>query len=134
MGKYHASLVVQMVKNLPAMWIPSPGSGRSPGGGNGSPVFLPREFHGQRSLGVYHPWGCKESETTEQLSSYTTLPGWEAMHLRGNSDTTVVRTGSCPHVAHLPVGSEDLPNLRQRLRYLPITDCYRPLIKKWFCK
>ena len=38
------------------------GSGRSPGGGNGSstPVFLPRESHGQRS-----PWGHKESGMTE---------------------------------------------------------------------
>ena len=30
-----------------------------------TPVFLPREFHGQRSLAGYHPWGCKESDTTE---------------------------------------------------------------------
>ena len=28
-----------------------------------TPVFLPREFHG-----LYSPWGCKESDTTEQLS------------------------------------------------------------------
>ena len=27
-----------------------PGSGRSPGEGNATPVFLPGEFHGQRSL------------------------------------------------------------------------------------
>ena len=24
-----------------------------------TPVFLPRECHGQRSLVGYHPWGCK---------------------------------------------------------------------------
>ena len=30
-----------------------------------SPVFLPGEFHGQRSLAGYSPWGCKESDTTE---------------------------------------------------------------------
>ena len=24
------------------------------------PVFLPIEFHGQRSLAGYSPWGCKE--------------------------------------------------------------------------
>ena len=53
-----------MVKNLPAMqetcvqslgqedplrkeWLPTP-------------VFLPEEFHGQRSLVGYSPWGCKE--------------------------------------------------------------------------
>ena len=31
------------------------------------PVFLPREFHGQRSLAGYSPWGRKESDTTERL-------------------------------------------------------------------
>ena len=29
-------------------------------------VFLPRKFHGQRSLAGYSPWGCKESNMTEQ--------------------------------------------------------------------
>ena len=32
-----------------------PGSGRSAGGGNGTSVFLPGEFHGQRSLVGYGP-------------------------------------------------------------------------------
>ena len=31
------------------------GSGRSPGEGNGYPLFLPRESHGQRSLVGYNP-------------------------------------------------------------------------------
>ena len=30
-----------------------------------SPVFLPGEFYGQRSLVCYSPWGCKESNMTE---------------------------------------------------------------------
>ena len=30
--------------------------------------ILPREFHGQRSLGGYNPWGHRESDTTEQLT------------------------------------------------------------------
>ena len=30
-----------------------------------TPVFLPRESHGQRSLVGYHPQGHKESDTTE---------------------------------------------------------------------
>ena len=34
-----------------------------------TPVFLPGESHGQRSLGGYSPWGRKESDTTEQLHS-----------------------------------------------------------------
>ena len=31
-------------------------------------VFLPGESHGQRSLVGYSPWGCKESDPTEELS------------------------------------------------------------------
>ena len=68
-----ASLVAQMVKNLPAVqktgvrslvgkiWrreqqlIPIP-------------VFLPGEFHGQRSLVGYSPGGRKEPDTTEWLT------------------------------------------------------------------
>ena len=30
-----------------------------------TPAFLPRESHGQRSLGNYSPWGQKESDMTE---------------------------------------------------------------------
>ena len=66
-----ASLVIQMVKNLPAVletldpqakkipwrrqWLPTP-------------VFSPGEFHGHRSLVGYSPWGCKESDMTERLT------------------------------------------------------------------
>ena len=39
-----------------------------------TPVFLPGEFHGQRSLAGYSPWGCNESDTTEQLSTHTGMP------------------------------------------------------------
>ena len=62
----------QTVKNLPAMqetqvdpwvvqipwrreWLPTP-------------IFLPWKSHGQRSLAGYSPWGCKESDTAEQLT------------------------------------------------------------------
>ena len=30
-------------------------------------IFLPGEFHGQRSLDGYSPWGCTESDMTERL-------------------------------------------------------------------
>ena len=48
-----------------------PGSGRFPGGGHGNPLQYSclENSHGQRSLGGYSPWSCKESDTTEQLSS-----------------------------------------------------------------
>ena len=39
-----------------------------------TPVFLPGEPHGQRSLVGYSPWGCKESDTTEWLSTHV----WKA--------------------------------------------------------
>ena len=61
------SLVAQMVKNLPATqdpwvwkipwkkaWLPTP-------------IFLPGEFHGQRSLAGHNPWGHKKLDMTEWL-------------------------------------------------------------------
>ena len=33
-----------------------------------TPVFLPGEFQGQRSLAGYSSWGCKESDTTKPLT------------------------------------------------------------------
>ena len=40
------------------------------------PVFLPGEFHGQRKLAGYSPWGCKESDTTDQarISEWVAIP------------------------------------------------------------
>ena len=45
-----------------------PGSGGSPGEGNGNPLSYSclENPHGQRSLEGYSPWGCKESDTSEQ--------------------------------------------------------------------
>ena len=36
-----------------------------------TPVFLPGKSHGQRNLVSYSPWGCKESDKTERLSTIT---------------------------------------------------------------
>ena len=38
--------------------------------GQPTPVFLPEESHGQRSLVGYSPWGHKELDRTEQLSMH----------------------------------------------------------------
>ena len=47
-----------------------PGLGRSLGEGRlTTPVFLPGEFHGQWSLVGYSPWGCKESNMAEWLTT-----------------------------------------------------------------
>ena len=45
-----------------------PGLERSPGEGNGwlpTPIYWPGEFHGQKSLAGYSPWGRKELDKTE---------------------------------------------------------------------
>ena len=49
-----------------------PGLGRSPGGGHGNPLQYSclENPHGWRSLAGRIPWGHKESDTTEQLSTY----------------------------------------------------------------
>ena len=65
---FRASLVAQLVKNLPAMretWI-----GRIPWRRERlpTPVFWLGEFHG-----LYGPWGLKESDTTEPLSLHFRL-------------------------------------------------------------
>ena len=47
-----------------------PGSGRSPGEGNGNPlsVFLPGKSREWKSLAGFTPWGHGESDMTEQLT------------------------------------------------------------------
>ena len=66
------NLVAQTVKNLPAMleiWVWSLG-GEDPLEKEQlpTPVFLPGEFHSQRSLVSYSLCGYKESDTTEWLT------------------------------------------------------------------
>ena len=47
-----------------------PGSGRYPGGGNGTPLQFSclENPHGQRSLTGYSPWGHTESDTSKRLT------------------------------------------------------------------
>ena len=49
-----------------------PGLGGSPGGGHANPLHYSclKNPHGQRSLAGYSPWGCKELDTTEWLSTH----------------------------------------------------------------
>ena len=72
-----ASLVAQLVKNPPAMretWV-QPLVGKIPWRREWLPttVFWPREFNG-----LYSPWGCKDSDSTEWLSlHFQFLEAWE---------------------------------------------------------
>ena len=67
-----ASLVAQLVKNLPAMqktWVRCLGwEDPLEKGKATTPVCWPGEFHG-----LYSPWGHKELDTTEQLLLHFTL-------------------------------------------------------------
>ena len=49
----------------------TPGLGRSPGGGHGNPLqyFCLENPQGQGILVGYSPWGCKESDIPEELST-----------------------------------------------------------------
>ena len=73
-----ASLGAQIVKNPPPMqktWVWS-WIGKIPWSREwrAVPVFLPGEFHGQRSLVGYSPWGRKEFHTTRQLTLSLSCP------------------------------------------------------------
>ena len=61
-----------MVKNMPAMQetqVRSLGQEDPPEKGMATtPVFLPGEFHGLRSLVGYSLWGHRELDTTERLT------------------------------------------------------------------
>ena len=52
-------------------WVQSLGLGRSPGGRHGNPLQYSclENPHGQRSLAGYSPWGRRESDMTEGLST-----------------------------------------------------------------
>ena len=62
-----ASLVAQLVKNLPTMWetwfYPWVGEGKG----------YPLQYSGLENSVDCSPWGCKESDMTERLSHHTFL-------------------------------------------------------------
>ena len=81
-GAIWASLVAQMVKNMPAMretCVQSLGQ-KDPleeGMATHSIILAWRILpHGQRSLMGYSPWGCKESDTTK-VTSHAGTHSWD---------------------------------------------------------
>ena len=78
--------MMSVVKNTPANVGDvrdvgsNPGAGRSPGGGHSNLLQYPclENPHGQRSLVGYGPWGGKESDMTERLSTAQISPSpWD---------------------------------------------------------
>ena len=77
-----------------------------------APVFLPGEFHGQRSLVGYSPRGCKQSDTTEQLTLSFTLDPCEAKSdVCGNSNNIYSRS-TFPNLALRWLLAHSIPLLR----------------------
>ena len=85
-----------------------------------TPVFLSREFHGQRSLAGYSPHGCKESEMTEQLT-FT----WKNL-----LEKNMVFSMSCDHI---PWGQWKRinPNQETLLETLPSSNVV-PSTRPWY--
>ena len=93
-----ASLVAQTVKesacNVGGLGL-IPGLGRSPGGVHGNPLGYSclENRHGQRSLAGYNPWGCKESDTTELLSTGQCINSVNSKHsMNTNSLLAIILT------------------------------------------
>ena len=65
------------------------GLGRSPEGGHDNPLQYSclKNLHGQRRLAAYSPWGCKESDTAERLS--TAHMHTESLHCSPETITTL---------------------------------------------
>ena len=62
-----------------------PGLGRSPGREHDNPLWYSclKNPHGQRSLVGYSPWGCKESDTMEQLRTAQHMLHWTPLMKAG---------------------------------------------------
>ena len=98
-----------------------------------TPVFLPGESHGQRSLVGYSPWGRKESDTVERLTLSLSLEGWpfrprlsSTMQISQNdslSSSSAYRLSALHRLfsppGHLPQGLQAL--LLASLLSMPIT-------------
>ena len=70
---FKSVFVAQTVKNCPAVkepWVSSLGQECPPWRREWlpTPVFLPGESHGQRSLTGHSPWSRQESDTSERLA------------------------------------------------------------------
>ena len=94
-----------------------------------TPVFLPGEFHGQRSLEDPSPWGRKESDTAEQLSPSLSpgmlLPsscqlGWGGVNPRRSSDwrSCILEVSCCQRLTCLL-----LPLTPNSAKPVPVGSC-----------
>ena len=87
-----------------------------------TPVFLPGKSHGQRSLAGYSPWGRKELDTTEQLSTCQSWHWTQIQLVQRFIHFPQHRTGSMLHKSPgLCTGIEPVARLNKT----------EPLLKVW---
>ena len=66
-----------------------------------TPVFFPEEFHGQRSLAVYSPWGRKQLDITECLSHTHSINWMSVLTLKSLLVWVLTESGSfCSSLDH----------------------------------
>ena len=102
-----AFLVAQTVKNPPAMcetWV-RPWIGEITLKWQPTPLFLPGKSHGQRSLVGHSPWGQKELDVTEQVSTARCI--YVKLHLPAHPTLPFLL---CAHLS-IPYACVSLPAL-----------------------
>ena len=120
-----ASLVAQLVKNLPAMWktwfdlwvgkIPWRRE-RLP-----IPVFWPGEFHG-----LYSPWDGKELDMTERLSVSSPLIDYTTHICPSSSNRSEAAAAKGWRLRSAAKRSYPTPEVRGRSREDPVPEGQRP--------
>ena len=91
-----------------------------------TPVLLPGESHGQRSLAGYNPWGHKESDTTEWLTVFKETKdlyaeNYKILMKEIKDDTNRWRNMPCSWIGKFnTVKMSILPKATYRLNDIPI--------------
>ena len=106
-----------------------PGSERSPEEGNGNPFqYSCLENSMDRGALAYSSWGCKESDTTEQLTlSYLIL--W----LCRSDKSQLMRSNSSQIVTYCLMIKVFIFRVPGSLPRAAVWMCNSPLLKAWFC-
>ena len=117
---WRASLVAQMVKKCGRPGF-NPGVRKIPWrrAWLPTPVFLPGEFHGQRCLADYSPWGPEELDTTEWLTLSLFMFSWDVYHNRLVTDMRIQLCSIKPDIKNFCKKHKTMPP------FSPILFCFR---------
>ena len=96
-----------------------------------TPIFLPGESHGQRSLAGYGPWGRKELDTAERL-----VLGGDTYHFLSQLIDQTSSQGYVPHHFHVlhERGAGNTGCKHPRLPYQPSLGPYHRIAQSAACQ